>query len=107
MRTLLLLPALLLSAVALLAGCEAVDKPKMTAFQPLDGGGYRYEAMTDATYPENSPEAEATRLRWLEEYLGDGGYCPGGYTVEAREVEVVQTGFFADFKRITYTVACS
>lgn len=43
-----------------------------------------FETQVDARYPEDSEEAEAVRMRWLQGWLDRGGFCPAGYEILSR-----------------------
>jgi hypothetical protein len=99
---------LALLALLALGGCmDAVNRPTMSEFEPLGGDRFRYEATTAAlTDPENDPDAEATRMRWLQTYLSDNGMCPDGYLIDERKPVVRSQTLGLVSHRIYYRGRC-
>lgn len=44
-----------------------------------------FEVRTDSLYPEDSEDAEAARMKWLQTWLDRRGLCPYGNEIVARE----------------------
>jgi hypothetical protein len=102
-------PATLLPAIAallLLGGCELLHKPESTHFTPV-AGGFRFRAIADAAYPENSPNGEAWRMRWLEQRLKQSGTCPDGYVITSRKTDRLSTGSLGSIYDVTYEGRCT
>lgn len=82
----------LIFLILLLAGC-ATDMDRYTGkLIPGEASeGYRVFTYTvpagsaGTTYPVDSPEAEARRIRWLEMELSDNGYRTDNYVIVSRE----------------------
>jgi hypothetical protein len=96
----------LIIAAALLTGCATMDRPVMSHFEPLAGDTFRYVAKTDRlAYREDSADAEAERMRWLQTYLNDNKLCPSGYEITSRK-PVVTADTFARAHTIFYAGRC-
>lgn len=95
--------ALAFAALALLVGCDAIDRPAMTTFDTSGPATFIYKAKSDVVYPDTSSGAEADRMRWLAKYLSDNGLCPGGYAVDTRKSIVIQ----GPIHEITYRGHCT
>ena len=78
----------------------------MTRFEPPVGGEFRYEAVADIAYPENSASAEAERRQWLERYLRENSLCPAGYEITERRPIFVRQAVFGPIHRIHYRGRC-
>ena len=79
----------------------------MTQFTPEADGTFTYRARAGGTYRLDDPEAEATRIRWLAQYLGDNGLCANGYEITDRETVVVTTGMFGGMQDVIYRGECA
>jgi hypothetical protein len=96
----------LLGVVLILGGCATMDRPAMSSFEPLAGDKFRYVAKTDSmVYREDSPEAEAERMRWLQTYLTDNKLCPAGYAISDRK-PVLTSDVIGRTYTIFYTGRC-
>jgi hypothetical protein len=73
-----------LMGIVALAGCAHQDKPASSSFTPVAGNGFVYQAYGDAAYPEHSKEAEASRMKALQDYLDQNHMCPHGYKITSR-----------------------
>lgn len=83
-----------------------MDRPAMSHFEPMAQDTFRFVAKTDAiAYREDSPDAEAERMRWLQTYLTDNKLCPAGYSITDRK-PVVTTDTFARTHTIFYSGRC-
>lgn len=90
-----------------LAACASMDRSALTEFEPLEGDRFRYEVSADTIrYPLEDPDAEATRMTWLESYLADNGLCSGGYEILDRKAVIIQDSALARSWRVYYTGAC-
>lgn len=77
MRKLLLIAAAGLS----LAACSAVDRPMDSEWQPTGPDTFRFVS------PDPSAGnwwGEGYQDRWLEAWLADNHFCPGGYDITSR-----------------------
>lgn len=83
-------------AVALFFGlvaCEALDEKggyyrhSMSSFREsrTQPGILEFEVTTATRSAEEGTEAEAERIRWLEDWLKQTGACPAGYRIVSRE----------------------
>ena len=91
----------------MVAGCEATDRIAMTEFTPRSDGTFTYRATADAVYRLDSPGAEETRLRWLDQYIESNGLCEGGYEIVERTPVVVTEGLFGGITDIIYEGQCT
>lgn len=105
------LGAAMMLAIASLAGCAGLseyDRMAITSLErnPSDSTGqtYIYRARTGSNYPPNDPEAEATRVRWLQTWLTTNKACPDGYEVKSRDA--ISMGAHPDAMRLTYMIQC-
>ena len=94
--------------IGALAGCEQTDLGNRSVLEPQAADGtYRWQTNgDDVSYPPDDPAAEAARLRQLDRILALNSACPGGHTVEQREVITVPAVLY-DGYRIYYTVQCT
>jgi hypothetical protein len=80
----------LLTISLLTAGCLAFDKLVMTniAVESETEANITYiiSIKADAYYPEDSPRAEAIRIRWIEELLENSGHASPQYEITERTV---------------------
>ena len=91
----------------IIAGCESRDRPVLTEFVPESDGTFMFQASTGLTYPLNSEDAEATRLRWLDQYIRENSVCSGGeYEVTERTPIFVASAWFEDNYRVIYRGRC-
>ena len=97
---------MLLMVLCLLAACSSVDRLAMTEFRPIGDSAFEYKAKADAMYPDDTVSAEATRLKWLKQYLEDNGYCPTGYEITERLVVTRFQGLLGNLVDIFYTGRC-
>lgn len=84
------------------AGCSSYDRAVGTRFEPGGDGTFEYEA-----YGVDSPSAEATRMEWLRQYLGDNGLCPDGYEIIDRRPVVTRTGLLENGYTVYYKGRCT
>lgn len=72
---------------------------------PRDEEMLWFEVRTDSAYPEDSADAEAVRMEWLQAWLDRRSLCPYGHDIVAREpidrAEVNPYGF-----NLRYRVRC-
>lgn len=68
---------------ALTAGWAGAEPP-LTKFEALLKDEFTFEARADIRYPDDDPDAEATRVKWLERALADRQMCPDGYGITDR-----------------------
>jgi hypothetical protein len=99
-----------LAALAALAGCIS-ERANMSRFEPYDNDAgrqmFRLQADTASLmHPEASPDAEAMRIRWIEEYLRLNKLCPQGYVILDRQAVVRAETWAGPSHTITYTGAC-
>src|SRR4051794_4125965 len=93
-------------AVALAsAGCEILDRPQPTHFEPTSGG-VRFRAIADAAYPEGSANGEAQRMSWLARNLKATGTCANGYAITSRKAVLAWHGQLADVYDVYYEGRC-
>jgi hypothetical protein len=72
-------------SLALLFGCENLDRVNTTDFTPPGSDGrFRYKGTADAIYTVDSADAEQRRLRMLDEWLRLNGQCRSGYEIISR-----------------------
>ncbi len=91
--------------VFLAGGCEALSKPESTHFSATSDG-FAFRAIADAAYPEDSPNGEAWRMRWLAQRLKDSGVCPAGYDITSRKSELLSTGTLNSIYDVYYEGRC-
>ena len=90
-----------------IAGCESRDRAALTQFVPEADGTFMFQASTGATYPLDSAEGEATRLRWLDQYIRENAVCGGGeYEVTERTPIFVASAWLEDNYRVIYRGRC-
>ena len=99
-RIILPLAGVLLVAGMALAGCTQSihDSPDFYRHslsqlsQPMEGGDFLwYDVKLTPEYPDDSEEAEAQRMDWLEKWLASRKMCGSGYKiVERREFEFLE-----------------
>jgi hypothetical protein len=89
-----------------LSGCEILDRPQSTHFEAVTGG-FKFRAIADAAYPEDTPNGEAQRLSWLAQNLRRTGTCPKGYVLTSRKAVEAWQGQLAKVYDVTYEGRCS
>lgn len=99
-----LLPVELLP-VALLAGCAGAAPP-LAKLEPHSKTEFTFEARADLEHPEDSPEAEATRMKWLERALAERGMCPNGYRISDRTLVVAEEAALGQTHNLAYHGRC-
>jgi len=83
----------------LLAGCEAIDRPAMSSFEPNADGTFRFEAMKGA----DGIYSDEDRLGWLQTYLNNNDMCRDGYSVLETKNVLVQKAWLGDvYRQIIY-----
>jgi hypothetical protein len=90
----------------LFGGCSYLHKPESTAFDP-SADGFKFRAIADAAYPEETANGEAWRMKWLEQRLAETGTCPHGYTITARETKRLSTGALGSIYDVNYEGRCN
>jgi hypothetical protein len=84
----------MLALMLALAGCESTlhdpteyHRHSMSGLREEPGNAETlwFEVRTDSLYPEDSEEAEAARMKWLQAWLDRRGLCPHGNEIVARE----------------------
>ena len=106
----LVLSALLVvGAVVMVAGCESHIRARGTEFVPEADGRFLFTSFADTLeYPVDDPDAEATRMRWLRQYIEDNQICPTGqYEITERTPILVDRALLADGYRIIYRGQCT
>ncbi len=93
-------------AAFLFAGCEHADRIMETQFTPNADGTYTFRGPADVSYPIDSADGEAARLRMLAAWVKDNGVCPQGYSIVKRTPMLRNKGVFADRYDVFYTVSC-
>jgi hypothetical protein len=92
----------------ILLGCASMDRNLNSSFEPYsDGFGqmmFRFRA--DTSDPENSTDAEAIRMKWLEEYLGSNNLCGQGYEILERTPAAVSAAAAGPAQSISYVGRC-
>lgn len=96
--------------LAFLAGCAVTgerpdDAERYTKLIPLPNG-FRYIAAVDARYPEDSDQAEALRMEWLEEFNEDGDLCADDFVITERRPDRGRTPINGSLDHIYYTGVC-
>ena len=66
------------------AACAQIDRKPYSEFYLTGANSFRYKASTDFIYPADSPDAEKTRMEWLQRYVDDNAICANGFSVTAR-----------------------
>lgn len=94
--------------VALVVGCSTIDRINLTRLEPVrseSGAQYfKYTSFADAIRPNDSVDAEKTRIEWLEKWLQDNGLNSKDYTIVYRKAVVRQRGLLGDIYDIYYEV---
>jgi len=75
-----------------LSGCAQMHESKdfvrhtnSALVKARDGSNtIQFQARAGSDFPENNPDAEAMRIRWLEDWLEVKNICPNGYKVLKR-----------------------
>ena len=109
MTTSRLLSALAVVGLAVvLVGCDNDIRIRGTQFVPEADGRFIYISFADELeYPVNDPDAEATRMRWLNQYIEEEHICPTGqYEVTERTVSVVGSGWIQENYQVVYRGQC-
>jgi hypothetical protein len=99
----------LFPAIAVLAGCGAArpgDEPPLTRFEAHSKNEFTFEARAGIEYPEDSEEAEATRMQWLGQALADRGMCPGGYEITGRTLVAAKEEALGQTHNVAYHGKC-
>ena len=99
-------PAGIAALAVLLAGCEYLSKPESTRFDAVEGG-FEFRAIADAAYPENTPNGEAWRMKWLRQRLAETGTCPAGFTITSRKPVLLSTGAIGSIYDVYYEGRCT
>jgi hypothetical protein len=102
------LPSLFCAALAMgVAGCTVpdIDRPAFTQFAPKENS-FVYIADAGAGFGVDDPEAEKTRIRWLEMYLIENHLCFDGYEVKERKATFIRKGIVGDAYSIYYEGVC-
>ena len=93
--------------IALLSGCAgAADEPPLTRFEALSNTEFTFEARAGMEYPEDSEQAEATRMQWLEQALADRGMCPNGYAITGRTLVAAKEEALGQTHNVAYHGKC-
>ena len=92
----------------MVAGCESSIRQNATDFTPQADGRFLFTSVAGgAEFPLDDPDAEARRMRWLDQYIVDNRFCPSGeYEVVSRTPIFEQSGLFEDMYRIHYEGQC-
>jgi hypothetical protein len=88
-----------------LGACSYLHKPESTEFTPTRGG-FEFRAIADAAYPEDSPNGEAWRMRWLAQKLAATGVCPNGHDLVSRRPVLLSTGSLGSIYDVYYEGRC-
>jgi hypothetical protein len=94
------------SIIALGIGGCASDEPPLTKFEQVSDNEFKFEARVGLEYPEDDPEAEATRMAWLEEILAERHLCPNGYTITGRTVVAAEEEAIGQTHNMAYHGVC-
>lgn len=97
--------AMVLGLLFAIGGCELLDRPQSTHFEPV-ADGFRFRAIADAAYPEGSANGEAQRMSWLARDLKASGTCPAGYTITSRKPVLAWHGQLSDAYDVYYEGRC-
>jgi len=83
MKQLMALLCLLAGACASIDDGSDFDRHRYSQLvMPFDRPGLMYfDVSYPATYPADDPDAERSRMRWLEGWLQQRGLCPAGYEI--------------------------
>lgn len=98
-------PAAWLLAV-LTAGCAAGAEPPLTRFEALSNDEFTFEARAGVEYPEDDPDAEATRMNWLEQALADRRMCPNGYEITDKTLVAAEEEALGQTHNVAYSGVC-
>lgn len=101
----------LVAVMLVISGCSSIDRNLMSGFEPFtdDDGGVIFSYWADEatlTYPEDSPDAEAIRMQWLERYLELNELCLDGYEIVERKAVAKTRGIGGIAHRIVYKGHC-
>ena len=80
--------AALMIAWLSIAGCSAINKSKMTSFEPYTENGqkmFRFKSERNESVYPNDESGEAVRTTWINEYVSDNQYCINGFSILSRE----------------------
>jgi len=102
-----------LAVVLMLSSCTAMapstdyDRHRLSEITlPRDRGDlFYFDVAVDSSFPADDAQAEATRMRWLDEWLGLRRICPDGHEVLGRRA----FGFLEDnpaHRDLRYEVRC-
>lgn len=100
------------TCLSLLAGCtfSSVERAATTEFEMVAENEWIMRAGTAANYKPDSTKAEATRLKWLSEYLASNN-CPK-YEISSRvwtktpTDNFMKTGFSESVGTMIYKGTC-
>ena len=92
--------------IALLAAGCASDEPPLTTFKTLSKSEFTFEARADMAHPENDPDAEATRMEWLQQALADRQMCRSGYEITGRTLVAAKEEALGQTHNIAYHGVC-
>lgn len=91
--------------LVMLAACTG-DEPPLTRFEAVSENEFTFEARAGIEYPEDSAEAEATRMQWLEEALADRRMCPDGYDITGRTLVAAKEEALGQTHNVAYHGTC-
>ena len=91
--------------LALTAGCAGAEPP-LTKFEALSNNEFTFEARADVEYPEDDADAEAARMKWLEQALADRQMCPDGYRITDRTLVAAQEEALGQTHNVAYHGVC-
>lgn len=90
-----------------LLACSSIDY-HLTEFRPKEQTPeyqiYEYKSFADAVYPNDSENAEQTRMQWLEKWIKNNGHKDASYEVLSRKPVVRQVGAFGTIYDIYYEI---
>ena len=86
---------------------ENLERLEQTEFNPIGDSVFEYRALASPVLrPEDSSGAEQERIKWLEQYLHDNGFCQNGYNITERRTVLLVEGLLGASYDIFYTVRC-
>jgi len=96
-----------LMAIVGLAACSWYDRRVGSSLTPTDSG-FIYEAYANPLHTVDDPDAEARRLRWLDEHLEmNPDVCPSGYDIVDRTTVKHAEAILGDLHRVIYQGRCT
>lgn len=102
-------PIAAVGAAWLVAACASTAAPGLWRFEPAspeDGAKmFHFVTRADRVYPLDTPDGEAARRRWLEDFMLEKTYCRDDFTVVRREAKPAPSGV-ADAFVVTYVGRC-